>query len=179
MLSRSHRVRLTSQMGYTVCSCKERRWFRGCLAERHGFPSQGETQLDSPLKRWRRQRSVLRCVTDIKEKTTTRRFCDRWLRKTSPSYETPLCMCVSLWQSICVSPLLSFTNRCCHMTRRLFSVGSGRWAGPGRGGPDYVSMCVSLSVYVMLISSFKCKQTTMWYDYDAPTTTWMYLDNFI
>lgn len=96
-----------------------------------------------------------------------------------PQVTKLLCVCVShcgrafVWVRFCRSQTAA-------VTWPAVCSPWGLAAGRDRGGVVQIMyLCVFLTLCVMLISSFKRKQTTMWYDYDAPTTTWMYLDNFI
>lgn len=126
---------------------KERRKIHSYPAEEQRLPSLIETQLGNSAEKVAQATISPPLCHWHQAQKKTRRSGDRWLHKTSLSYETP-----SFSLSLCVCLSVSFSLQSCRLETVAvtwfavdLSVGSGSWAGPGRGGPARVcvrSVCV-------------------------------------
>lgn len=131
-------VRLTSQMAHTVYSRRGDGSFTAALLN-----GKSSRLVRNSIRqvRWRSdagddQRCAVSLTSGSEKKTTTRRSSDRWLHKTSLSYETP-CVCVCVSASLSLSVSLRCVVKKLLLSHDPPSVlrGVGHWAGAGRGGP--------------------------------------------
>lgn len=123
----------------------ERRWFQSCLAERQRLPL--TDKLKSPQKKWRWGRSVLRCVTVIRENKTV-----GWAAAllNFPELRNPLsreCECLCVWVCACLRFCrLETVDVTWSADCLLHGVGRLGGTGAGRGGPALVRACSCVCV---------------------------------